>query len=54
MNVTHIHSQKRGNVGNINNSPLNTIFVAKTSDTRNFFENTRSDVETSEVATLIP
>jgi len=35
-----------------NNSPLNIRFVAKTSDIRNFSQNIRSDVKTSEVATL--
>jgi len=40
-------------VGNKNNSPVNIRFVAKTSDIRNFSENIRSDVKTSEVATLV-
>ena len=43
----------RGNVVNKNNSPVNIRFVAKTSDIRNFSENIRSDVKTSEVATLV-
>jgi len=38
---------------NKNNSPVNIRFVAKTSDIRNFFENIRSDVKTSKVATLV-
>jgi len=42
----------RGNVVNKNNSSVNIRFVAKTSDIRNFSENIRSDVKTSEVATL--
>jgi len=42
------------NVGK-NNSPVNIRFVAnaKTSDIRNLSENIRSDVKTSEVATLV-
>jgi len=40
-------------VGNKNNSPVNVRFVAKTSDIRNFSENIRSDVKTSEVATVV-
>jgi len=40
-------------VENKNNSPVNIRFVSKTSDIRNLSENIRSDVETSEVATLI-
>jgi len=35
-----------------NNCPLNIRFVAKTSYIRNFPNNIRSDVKTSEVATL--
>jgi len=35
------------------NSPLIIRFVAKTSDIRNFSQNIRSDVKTSEVATLV-
>jgi len=35
------------------NSLVNIRFVAKTSDIRNFSQNIRSDVKTSEVATLI-
>jgi len=38
-------------VVNKNNSAVNIRFVAKT-DIRNFSENIRSDVKTSEVATL--
>jgi len=37
-------------VGNKNNSSLNIIFVAKTSDVRNSSENISSGVKTSEVA----
>jgi len=36
-----------------NNSPLNIRFVAKTSDIRNVSQNTRSDVKTSDMATLL-
>jgi len=36
-----------------NNSPLNIRFVARTSDIRNFSQNIRSDVKTTEVATLV-
>jgi len=36
-----------------NNNPGNIRFVAKTSDIRNFCENIRSNVEISEVATLV-
>ena len=35
-----------------NNSQLNIRFVAKTSDIKNFSQNIRSAVKTSEVATL--
>ena len=42
----------RGNAVNKNNSPVNIRFVIKTSDVRNFSENVRSDVKTSEGATL--
>jgi len=38
---------------NKNINVVNIKFVAKTSYIRNFFENTRSDVKTSEVATLV-
>jgi len=51
MNLTYFHPQKREKVENINNSPVNIRFVAKTSDIRNLFESIRSDVKTSEVAT---
>jgi len=40
-------------VGNKNNDPVNIRFVAKILDIRNFSENIRSDVKTSEVATLL-
>jgi len=36
-----------------NNSPVNIRFVAKTSDIRNFSQNIRSDVKTSEVVTQL-
>ena len=52
MNVTHFQPRKRRNVENNNNSQLNIRFVAKTSDIRIFSQNIRSDVKTSEVATL--
>jgi len=39
-------------VNNKNNSPVNIRFVAKTLDIRNVSEKIRSDVKTSEVATL--
>jgi len=39
-------------VKNKNNSPVNIRFVAKTSDIRNFSQNIRSYVKTSQVATL--
>ena len=42
----------RGNVENKNN-PVNIRFVAKISDIRYLSVNIRSDVKTSEVATLI-
>jgi len=51
MNLTYFQPRKRRIVEN-NNSPLNIRFVAKTSDIRNFSQNIRSDVETSEVTTL--
>jgi len=53
MNLPYFHPQKRENVENINNSPVNIRFVAKTSHIRNFFENIKSDFETSEVATRL-
>jgi len=39
-------------MGNTNKNPVNIRFVTKTSDIRNLSENIRSDVKTSEVATL--
>jgi len=54
MNLTYFQPRKRRNVENNNNCPLNIRFVAKTSDIRNFSQNIRSDVKTSEVATLMP
>jgi len=44
-------TKKEKNVEN-NNCPLNIRFVAKTSDIRNFSQNIRSDVKTSDAATL--
>jgi len=52
MYLTHFCPKRREIVGNKNNSPVNIRFVAKTSDIRNVSENIRSDVKTSEVATL--
>ena len=43
---------RAGNVENKHNSSVNIRFFAKASDTKNFFQNIRSDVKTSEVATL--
>jgi len=54
MNLTYFQPRKRRNVENNNNCLLNIRFVAKTSDMRNFSQNIRSDVKTSEVATLVP
>jgi len=45
--------EKTGNIENISNSPVNTRFYAKRSDIRNFSQNIRPDVKTSEVATLL-
>jgi len=53
MYLTCFHPQKRENVENINNSPVNIRSVAKTSHIRNLFENIKSDVKTSEVATRL-
>jgi len=52
MNLTYFYPQIRGNVADKDNSPVNIKFVVKTSDIRNFSENIRSYVETSEVAKL--
>jgi len=46
-------SQRYRKFGKKNNSSVNIRFVAKTSDIRNFSQNIRSDVKTSEVATLV-
>jgi len=51
MNLTYFQPRKRRNVEN-NNYPLNIRFVTKTLDIRNFSQNIRSYVKTSEVATL--
>ena len=53
MNLTYFYPKMRRNVANKNSSPVNIRFVAKTSDIRNLSENIRSDVKTSEVATLV-
>ena len=48
MNPTYFYPERRVNVVNKNNSPVNIRSVAKTSDINNFSEkNNRSDVETS-------
>ena len=53
MNIlTYLHSKRKGNVKNKSNSPVNIRFVAKTSDIMNVSENIRSDVKSSEAATL--
>ena len=52
MNLTHFHPKRIENVKK-SNILVNIRFVAKTSDIRNFSQNIRSDVETSEVATLL-
>ena len=52
MNITYFFPKRRGNVVNENNSPVNIRFVVKTSYIRNFSESIRSDVKTSEVATV--
>jgi len=49
MNLTYFQPRKRRNVENNNN----IRFVAKTSDIRNFSQNIRSDIKTSEVAALV-
>jgi len=53
MNVTTFHPKKYRKFGKKNNSSDNIRFVAKISDIRNFYQNIRSDVKTSEVATLV-
>ena len=52
MYLTYFQPRKRRNVENY--CPLNIRFVAKTSDIRNFSQNIRSHVKTSEMATLVP
>jgi len=54
MNLTHFHPKSIKNVGNKNNILVNIRFLVKTSDIRNFSQNIRSDIKTSEVATLVP
>ena len=51
MNLTHFHPKTIENLKR-SNILVNIRFVAKTSDIRNFSQNIRSDVKTSEVATL--
>jgi len=51
--ATSFQPKRVGDVENKNNSPFNIRFFDKTSDTRNFFKNIRSDVKTSAVATLL-
>ena len=48
----HFYPEKRVNIMNKHNSLVNIKFVAKTSNIRKLFQNIRSDVKTSEVATL--
>jgi len=52
MNLIHFHPIRIENLKK-SNILVNIRFVAKTSDIRNFSQNIRSDVETSEVATLV-
>jgi len=51
MNLTHFHPKTIENLKR-SNILVNIRFVAKTSDIRNFSQNIRSDVKTSEVARL--
>ena len=51
MNLTHFHPKRIENLKK-SNILVNIRFVPTTSDIRNFSQNIRSDVETSEVATL--
>jgi len=51
MNLTHFHPKRIENLKR-SNILVNIRFFAKTSDIRNFSQNIRSDVKTSEVATL--
>jgi len=51
MNLTHFHPKRIENLKR-SNIFVNIRFFAKTSDIRNFSQNIRSDVKTSEVATL--
>jgi len=48
MNLTHFHPKSIENLEK-SNSSVNIRFVAKTSYIRNFYQNIRSDVKTSEV-----
>jgi len=52
MNLPYFHLLKGRKCGRKNNSSVNIRFVAKTSDIGNISQNIRSDVKTSEVATL--
>jgi len=51
MNLTHFHPKRIENLKK-SNILVNIRFVPTTSDIRKFSQNIRSDVETSEVATL--
>jgi len=53
MNLTNVQRKRRGNVENNTTALVNIRFIAKISDDRNFFQSIRSEVETSEVATLL-
>jgi len=60
MNLTYFQPRKRRNEENKNNSSLNIRLVVKTSenyleisDSRKLSRNIRSDIKTSEVATLL-
>jgi len=52
MSLTHFHPKIIENLKKKQTLSQHQGFVAKTSDIRNFSQNIRSDVETSEVATL--
>jgi len=53
VNLTSFQPKRRGNVDNNSGTSVNIRLVAKTADIRNFSQNISSDVETSEVATLL-
>jgi len=50
---TSFQPERKGNVKSRNNSSVDIRFLTKTADIRNFSQNIRSDVKTSEVATLL-